>query len=57
MPGADIAHVVREACMAVLKENRGAVGLVSQRHLLKAVADTVRLAITPHTLSSGNLND
>jgi SpoVK/Ycf46/Vps4 family AAA+-type ATPase len=57
MPGADIAHVVREACMAVLKENRGAVGLVSQRHLLKAVADTVRHAITPHTLLSGNLND
>jgi hypothetical protein len=40
--GADIAHVVREACMSVLKENRGGVGPVSQRHLLKAVSDTVR---------------
>ena len=39
--GADIAHVVREACMSVLKENRGGVGPVSQRHLLKAVSDTV----------------
>jgi hypothetical protein len=44
--GADIAHVVREACMSVLKENRGGVGLVSQRHLLKAVTDTVRFLPT-----------
>jgi SpoVK/Ycf46/Vps4 family AAA+-type ATPase len=41
--GADISHVVREACMSVLKELRGGVGPVSQRHLLKAVSDTVRL--------------
>ena len=40
--GADIAHVVREACMSVLKEQKGGVGPVSQRHLLKAVSDTVR---------------
>ena len=39
--GADIAHVVREACMSVLKECSG-VGPVSQRHLSKAVSDTVR---------------
>jgi SpoVK/Ycf46/Vps4 family AAA+-type ATPase len=41
--GADIAHVVREACMSVLKELRGGVGPVSQRHLLKAASDTVRV--------------
>ena len=46
--GADISHVVREACMSVLKELKGGVGPVSQRHLLKAVSDTVRC--TPSSL-------
>lgn len=53
--GADIAHVVREACMSVLKENRGGVGPVSQRHLLKAVSDTVRSKAAHYYF--GHVND
>jgi hypothetical protein len=41
--------------MSVLKENRGGVGKVSQRHLLKAVSDTVRFK--PAYSTSGHVHD